>query len=471
MKLTQTVATILLLVTCILPVSAQQPDSLANDGDTLVPVNQSSTVTAPSATETSGQKLSVEQPVAPNTDSELLLTPEAGTTAPDTNPLRDNPTDTLLTAPADTALMQVPDSLAAASNDTVKRRSIFRKLIDYFDDSNEDQTKHKKIDFSWIVGPSYSGVTKFTLGLLASGLYRIDRSDTITPPSNVTVFGTLSTSGFYMLGVSGLNIIDHDRHRVSYETYFNSMPKAFWGIGYDMGRDSTATSMVQKSYQIDAEYQYNILPNTYIGAAVSFSYMNAHKLKRPDYLLGQSAKYTNTGVGVSLQYDSRDFIQNPYKGVYVNLKQMVFPAFMSSSETFWRTTFTADYYQRVWKGGILAFDFYMEYNSGKEVPWCMMAQAGGGYRLRGYYRGRYRDKAMIETQLELRQKIYRRNGIAVWVGTGNVFPKFSQFEWKRTLPDYGIGYRWEFKHRVNIRIDYGRGKHGGFITFNVNEAF
>ena len=75
MKLTQTVATILLLVTCILPVSAQQPDSLANDGYTLVPVNQSSTVTAPSATETSGQKLSVEQPVAPNTDSELLLTP------------------------------------------------------------------------------------------------------------------------------------------------------------------------------------------------------------------------------------------------------------------------------------------------------------------------------------------------------------------------------------------------------------
>ena len=361
------------------------------------------------------------------------------------------------------------DSLAA---DTLKKRKGFlRRIYNYFADSNEDKTQTKKLDFSIIGGPHYSSSTKLGLGIVAAGLYRVDRNDLSIPPSTVSLFGDVTTTGFYLLGISGTTLFKSAKYRLNFNTYFFSFPSAFWGIGYDMGRDSTATSMVQKSYQFDAEYQYNILPNTYIGAAVSFSYMNGHKFKRPDYLLGQSAKYTNTGVGVSLQYDSRDFIQNPYKGVYVNLKQMVFPAFMSSSETFWRTTFTADYYQRVWKGGILAFDFYMEYNSGKEVPWCMMAQAGGGYRLRGYYRGRYRDKAMIETQLELRQKIYRRNGIAVWVGAGNVFPKFSQFEWKRTLPDYGIGYRWEFKHRVNIRIDYGRGKHGGFITFNVNEAF
>ena len=36
----------------------------------------------------------------------------------------------------------------------------------------------------------------------------------------------------------------------------------------------------------------------------------------------------------------------------------------------------------------------------------------------------------------------------------------------------GIGYRWEFKKNVNVRLDYGFGKNGqsGFI-FNINEAF
>lgn len=37
---------------------------------------------------------------------------------------------------------------------------------------------------------------------------------------------------------------------------------------------------------------------------------------------------------------------------------------------------------------------------------------------------------------------------------------------------HGIGYRWEFKKNVNVRLDYGLGKSGqsGFI-FNINEAF
>ena len=40
------------------------------------------------------------------------------------------------------------------------------------------------------------------------------------------------------------------------------------------------------------------------------------------------------------------------------------------------------------------------------------------------------------------------------------------------LPNFGIGYRWEFKKDVNVRLDYGFGKGGqsGFI-FNINEAF
>ena len=102
----------------------------------------------------------------------------------------------------------------------------------------------------------------------------------------------------------------------------------------------------------------------------------------------------------------------------------------------------------------------------------MLAALGGSARMRGYYEGRYRDKNLIETQIELRQHIWRRNGIAVWVGAGNVFPSFSGFKWGLTLPNYGIGYRWEFKNRVNVRLDYGFGKKGqsGFL-FNINEAF
>ena len=381
-------------------------------------------------------------------------------------PLAASVTDTI----AATAVSMAADSLAVDTTAPKQRNSIFRRLIRYFEQANEDRTQEKKFDLTWVLGPSYSAVTKVSLGILASGLYRIDRTDTITQPSNVSLYANISTSGYYKVGVTGLNLMDRNRHRIKYDISFASMPIDYWGIGYDMAQ-AEKSSMVEKRYRIDAEYQYEMARNFFAGAALDFTHAAAKKVANPEYMLGQRDKYTATGFGLSLQYDSRDFAPNPYRGIYLSLRETYFPAALGTTETIWRTTFTGNYYQRRWKGCTLALDAYMEYNSGKEIPWSMVAQLGGGYRMRGYYLGQYRDNAMIEVQAELRQKIYNRHGIAVWVGAGNVFPNFNSFRWSQTLPNYGIGYRWEFKHRVNVRVDYGRGRHGGSVVFNVNEAF
>jgi len=100
-----------------------------------------------------------------------------------------------------------------------------------------------------------------------------------------------------------------------------------------------------------------------------------------------------------------------------------------------------------------------------------MALLGSSYAMRGYYEGRYRDKDLIEIQLELRQHIWKRNGIVVWIGAGNIFNSFKSFHFNQTLPNYGFGYRWEFKKRVNVRLDLGFGKKQTGFIFNINEAF
>lgn len=91
--------------------------------------------------------------------------------------------------------------------------------------------------------------------------------------------------------------------------------------------------------------------------------------------------------------------------------------------------------------------------------------------MRGYYEGRYRDKSEIDACIELRQHIWHRNGVVVWGGAGSIFPKFSAIRSRHILPNYGIGYRWEFKKFINVRLDLGFGrKQTGFI-FSINEAF
>ncbi len=70
---------------------------------------------------------------------------------------------------------------------------------------------------------------------------------------------------------------------------------------------------------------------------------------------------------------------------------------------------------------------------------------GGSQRMRGYYQGRYTDNDMITFQVELRQRIWRRIGCTVWGGAGNVFNSLDRFDWSETLPNYGVGLRWELK--------------------------
>ena len=91
--------------------------------------------------------------------------------------------------------------------------------------------------------------------------------------------------------------------------------------------------------------------------------------------------------------------------------------------------------------------------------------------MRGYYEGRYRDKSAITACVELRQHIWHRNGITLWGGAGTVFSKFSEITSRSVLPNYGIGYRWEFKQRVNVRLDLGFGRGTTGFIFSINEAF
>lgn len=371
--------------------------------------------------------------------------------------------------------LSVTDSISSAEKvDTMALRagkSWVNRILDYFNDSNKNK-KHKRFDFSVIGGPHYASDTKFGLGLVAAGLYRTDPNDRILPPSNVSLYGDVSSVGFYMLGVRGNHIAPKGRYRIDYHLYFYSFPADFWGIGYEMG-DNDANKSDMKRWQAQAEvsFLFRVADNFYIGPMASYDYVIGKHIERPELLQGMDQHTWNVGAGVSLVYDNRDNLTNPHRGIYLNINQMFRPRFMGNDYAFSTTAFRFDAYQRLGKGTVLAEDIGANLNFGNP-SWGMMAELGGTHSMRGYYEGRYRDKHSLEATVELRQHVWKRNGIVVWVGAGTIFPKFSALRSKQILPNAGVGYRWEFKKNVNVRLDYGFGKSGqsGFL-FNINEAF
>ncbi|MCM1300971.1 MAG: hypothetical protein NC250_02165 [Alistipes senegalensis] len=411
------------------------------------------------------------------------------------------------------------DTLAAAP-----KKGFIRRIFDYFDSSNVDRTFEKKIDWSIAPGPNYSSDVGFGIGFLLAGLYRLDRTDSITAPSNISIYGNFTTQKFVLLRFSGDNIFNQNKQRLSYSGAFVYFPGAFYGIGYDAGKSGYVQSLTTTMGIARVSYCRAIVGQLYAGVSAGVDYTGAKykdsgiaatlqgirdgEIENPGgsvgelYELWQEGRYDpalqdpftnfiaasgdnpdafNTNIGLFLQYDSRDVTYNASHGVFVKAEAMWYPEFLGNTRrNFGRVALTFDAYRKLWKGAVLAYDLYADFIIGTP-SWHLYSKLGGMSRMRGYYEGRYRDKRLVETQAELRQKIYRRHGLAGWFGLGQVWGT-DKFRWDNTLYSFGVGYRFEFKKGMNIRLDYGWGvrgnkelpwdrKRSSAFLFTASEAF
>ena len=388
--------------------------------------------------------------------------------------------------------VRMADTSALAA--PVKRPGLIRRIIDYYSRSNVDRTFEKKIDWSIAPGPNYSSDVGFGIGFLLAGLYRLDRTDSVTAPSNISIYGNFTTEKFVLLRFSGDNIYNHNKQRLSYSGAFVYFPGAFYGVGYNAGKEGYAQDLTTTMGAFRISYCTSLVGRFYIGVSGGIDYSGA-KYKNSGmadrmngiqadvesgkpvpggkmgelYNLWQEGRYDpakqdpfsnyiattgdkpnafNANVGLFAQYDTRDVTFNASKGIFIKAEAKWYPEWLGNTRrTFGRFTLTFDFYQKLWKGAVLACDLYADATAGTP-SWHMYAKMGGMERMRGYYEGRYRDKKLVETQIELRQKIYRRHGIVGWIGGGQVWGT-EKFRWGNTLCSFGCGYRFEFKNRMN----------------------
>lgn len=258
-------------------------------------------------------------------------------------------------------------------------------------------------------GRIYVGVGPYTnFGLDATFKDGNGKLDLIMQPSDFSLSGSATIKGIYTITAKGNNNFRGNKSRLSYSLQFMHKTLDFWGISYDACAVNPISEYTKQQIKWQSDYVYKFTPKFHVGAAFSINYASLSKASGHSYLEGQKDSYFFTGVGLSLQYDMRDFILNPKHGIYLMLREVVYPCFMSSyNKTLANTILQFDIYQPVWQGATLAFDL----------------------------------------------------------------PSFDEFELKNTLPNYGLGLRIEFKHNVNVRVDYGFGKDMAGIVFQFAEAF
>lgn len=376
-----------------------------------------------------------------------------------------------------TLYITVALTLAASGTDTVpadtaaKRPNLIQRVINYFNESNKPKPD-SRFDFSVIGGPHYSTDSKFGLGLVLAGTYNTGRMDSLdTTPSNVGLYADATTAAHFSVALRGTTFTPQDRWRLNYDIDFSAVKTDYWGIGYEQcSDDANETAYRYLAVRSNLNFCRQLLPGFYAGVAVNFDYIDARSISDMRLFEGLPRRTLNWGPGVTLQYDSRDNITNAHRGVYLRLDQYFDPSWLGNKYPFYVNELTACYYRPLWRGAHLATQIHWRLTWG-DTQWGVMSSLGGSRNMRGYFKERYRDKSEADVCVELRQHVWRRSGVVAWVGAATIFDQVRDIQWRRILPNFGVGYRWEFKKNMNVRLDLGFGRGQKGFIFNINEAF
>ena len=336
-----------------------------------------------------------------------------------------------------------------------------------------DETK--TIDWGLLPGPFYTPEMSVGVGVVLVGLYRIDRNDKISQPSSLSLSGFASATGAFGLNFNNYNFLSTDQWRLFISGTVNNIPTYYWGKGYSAGKnDHNKVEYRSQEFAIKPRVLYRIIDNTYIGVSWDFSSLNASDLddRGKNYFakLTGGRSILSSSISAYFNYDSRDFLPNAQQGQALEVIYSYFSPELASNNRFQSTQLQYSVYYSLSENSVLALDNYARFTSGS-VPWDHLSLLGNANQMRGYYEGRYRDNNVFTTQLEYRRKLDWRHGIVSWIGVGTLSDSPSKLGSNHWLPTVGIGYRFEFKPRMNIRLDFGVGRNSTGFYFQVGEAF
>ncbi|MUJ39226.1 BamA/TamA family outer membrane protein [Aliivibrio fischeri] len=337
--------------------------------------------------------------------------------------------------------------------------------------SSEDIDVSQGVDWAVLPGPFANPEQGFGLGIAAVGLYSPLEDKDSAPLSTVSITGYGSSSGSYGIGINNRTYFENDEIRFLVQAKASHTPEYYWGIGKEQAENEGNKTLVEAEiFGFTPKIAYQFYPNTYLLAGFD---LESHRKQTTDSLLLNSKDLEDTlltAATISLEYDSRDFELNAYSGTLLSINWNEYSKSLGSDYEFNKATFNYRQYYRVTSDTVLAWEAYSETVQG-DVPWFALSSLGSDKRMRGYYSGQYRDNTQASAQIEVRHQFNQRHGMVAWVGGGNVADSYQQIFDSKWLPTYGVGYRFAFKPRVNVRLDYGIGKDSQAVYFQINEAF
>lgn len=256
---------------------------------------------------------------------------------------------------------------------------------------------------------------------------------------------------------------------------YERAPQRFYGVGDDMPT-TDVESYTPRTFSVLLGAKKRLFRSLFAGFRCDFENVSIEAVEAGGILdeagLTGSDGGVYSGLGLSLDWDSRDTVLFPHRGLFLELSADAFGDVLGSDASF--TSLAVDLRKYVPFGAsrVLALQARL-HATGGDVPFHRLALLGGESFLRGYYKGRFRDKGLVGVQAEYRVLVTERIGVVGFAGVAELFPGFDEFGIDNLKWSVGTGLRYMVNKRdgTTLRMDmaWGPACFGLYVT--AKEAF
>ncbi len=294
---------------------------------------------------------------------------------------------------------------------------------------------------------------------------------------NQIKFGASYAQNKQILFYSGFQLLFNKQKQWCYGEigyYLYRFP--FYGIGQEL-KSKYLEKYDVRFPRIRVYALQKVSPHIFLGLRYALDAFSQFKFDPNGMLANLQTLGADSGAsssfGVSINYDTRDKRNYPYKGIFSEAFISFDQPFFGSDFQFGKVHCEFSHFKRMGEQLIFATNLLCEANIGT-TPFHQLSTLGGPKYMRGYIDGRLRDKAIFSLQEEVRFPVWRWIKAAGFVSFGTAGDTVKKMLTKDWAISMGLGLRIQIdaQERSNIRLDYAIGRYsdGGFyLTFG--EAF
>lgn len=289
----------------------------------------------------------------------------------------------------------------------------------------------------------------------------------LMPPSVSALAGAYTGNDSYFVGGGHMGFFNKGKIRYMGGGGYGDVNMDFYGFGdIELGRPLELNT---KASAVMQTLKFQLLDSSFfLGPAQRYINAELSPLNLDD-LIGNippefqdkiesllTRDVTSSGVGFTVEYDSRNNIFSPSSGLNYELNYLWFDDKVGSDIDYKLTELTGLHYFEHGKHWRSALRVEINYTDSKEL---LPPFATPYINLRGIPRARYQGQSVAMSEAELTYQINLRWGVNVFAGVGKASNEFSDLSSSGSRVSKGVGFRYLIARRYgfNMGLDIAKG--------------